>query len=719
MEAKISLVLLANGSQAALDRCLDSCFRQSYSEFELLVFTDETVQVAREDERLRVYETSLADPGALRVAALRRATTDYLMFLEAADFLVGTDALAIFMTRLAEQQSDLAITNLVFYKEAELIYPFSRAKTRPITVNNYLLCARLYGGFRRLGGNLIAKDLLTRLGEQLGTLATQDLYLKLCLLAKRPVYLSDACYAYSIENGRQLPAFSWQADYHLGPAAGLVKQIQASHYQASVPEKLTLAVCLDEYSAGKVDVLLYSLERNNPSGGVIYLIYEELTPQTKAWLVRLGQGFVNFKLEFIKLSLLDRHLLNKISLAGNHLPVSAYYRILLPNLLPEVDRVLYLDYDTLVVNDLTSLWQSDLEGHFLGCIRDLGVTIKNGWSNDLLGKYGENYFNSGVLLMDLALLRKYSLTSYFYQFILEATDFFVLGDQDAYNLYFKDAVKYLGVENNYVCKLFSSDLASEHRKLQEINVLHFLSAEKPWRDASNYPKEMLPAVTSYRNYRQELRAKYNLKAEQPALTVLVLVTTALELDRCLESIYYQDYPNLELVVVDMSEAAAVLTSLQKYQAIYGDIKYCQASSTTNAAELIQSWANQAKGELMTVISSKDCFNKNEPFRQMVNYLQQEQLDLIGSMHMRYLTEDGSFRVFPVSGEFEDTGSHSITDLVASYAGEYQQLSGFIFKRELLATSEPATSELELVKNLLAASQKRATWKEYAWILTVK
>ena len=117
MEAKISLVLLANGSQAALDRCLDSCFRQSYSEFELLVFTDETVRVARKDERLKAYATSLADLGALRIADL--------MFLEADDFLVGTDALAIFMTRLAEQQSDLAITNLVFYKEAKLI-EFSR-----------------------------------------------------------------------------------------------------------------------------------------------------------------------------------------------------------------------------------------------------------------------------------------------------------------------------------------------------------------------------------------------------------------------------------------------------------------------------------------------------------------------------------------------------------------------------------------------------------------
>ncbi|MCC4478559.1 hypothetical protein LMB76_10120 [Limosilactobacillus reuteri] len=44
----------------------------------------------------------------------------------------------------------------------------------------------------------------------------------------------------------------------------------------------------------------------------------------------------------------------------NHLPRSAYYRILLPNLLPEVDRVLYLDYDTLVLGDLTTLWHSDL-----------------------------------------------------------------------------------------------------------------------------------------------------------------------------------------------------------------------------------------------------------------------------------------------------------------------------------------------------------------------
>ncbi|GET08047.1 hypothetical protein SY111_06710 [Ligilactobacillus agilis] len=99
--SKISLVLLVNRSQAALDRCLDSCFRQSYSEFELLVFTDETVQVAREDERLRVYATSLADLGALRIAALGRATTDYLMFLEAADFFGGNRCASYFYDQVS------------------------------------------------------------------------------------------------------------------------------------------------------------------------------------------------------------------------------------------------------------------------------------------------------------------------------------------------------------------------------------------------------------------------------------------------------------------------------------------------------------------------------------------------------------------------------------------------------------------------------------------
>ena len=39
---------------------------------------------------------------------------------------------------------------------------------------------------------------------------------------------------------------------------------------------------------------------------------------------------------------------------------------MLPQLLPDVERLIYLDADTLVTSDLTALWESDLAGNFLG-----------------------------------------------------------------------------------------------------------------------------------------------------------------------------------------------------------------------------------------------------------------------------------------------------------------------------------------------------------------
>ena len=152
--------------------------------------------------------------------------------------------------------------------------------------------------------------------------------------------------------------------------AQLAATNRTREWQTLIPAELTLAICVDDYSADKIAVLLYSIEANNPQGGVIYLFHGPLAAPAKQALIALSHRLVHFRVELLPLSPVDQHLLAQISLAGNHLPRSAYYRILLPNLLPEVDRVLYLDYDTLVLGDLTTMWHSDLAGNFFGCIRD-------------------------------------------------------------------------------------------------------------------------------------------------------------------------------------------------------------------------------------------------------------------------------------------------------------------------------------------------------------
>ena len=84
-----------------------------------------------------------------------------------------------------------------------------------------------------------------------------------------------------------------------------------------------------------------------------------------------------------------------------------YYRLLAPHLLPEkLDRILYLDPDILVINSLRPLWDTNLDGNLFAAASHTGLTeFANDVNRIRLGTESD-YFNSGVLLMDLSACRK-------------------------------------------------------------------------------------------------------------------------------------------------------------------------------------------------------------------------------------------------------------------------------------------------------------------------
>ncbi|PIL36627.1 hypothetical protein GSI_00316 [Ganoderma sinense ZZ0214-1] len=94
-----------------------------------------------------------------------------------------------------------------------------------------------------------------------------------------------------------------------------------------------------------------------------------------------------------------------------------------------VDRVLYLDADVLVRGDLTGLWETDLGGKALAAAPDVGVPI----GHDAIGRMP--YFNAGVMLMDLTLMRKDLVSLYALGAEMENSQF---RDQDALNVHFRD-----------------------------------------------------------------------------------------------------------------------------------------------------------------------------------------------------------------------------------------------------------------------------------------
>ena len=166
--------------------------------------------------------------------------------------------------------------------------------------------------------------------------------------------------------------------------------------------------------------------------------------------------------------------------------VEVYMRLFAQFLLPnDLDRVLYLDADIIVLQDLQKFYNQDFGGNYYVAAADFGenntliASIKSAF-----GIQDKTYVNSGVLLMNLSALREHTSFDEILSKLHEWKNKLKLPDQDFLNAYFKDNIKICSGDYNY-------QLGVEHsvskEKLKNIFVLHY-TYEKPWSWNSNYSK---------------------------------------------------------------------------------------------------------------------------------------------------------------------------------------------------------------------------------------
>jgi lipopolysaccharide biosynthesis glycosyltransferase len=117
-----------------------------------------------------------------------------------------------------------------------------------------------------------------------------------------------------------------------------------------------------------------------------------------------------------------------------HAPATTWYGIFLPELLPDLDRILYLDIDTMAVDSLAPLWGTSLEGHHVGAVTN--VFMREDMDRPArFGLSGEHaYFNAGVLLIDLELWRRDGCTEAIRESALADMARMGWAEQDAMNV---------------------------------------------------------------------------------------------------------------------------------------------------------------------------------------------------------------------------------------------------------------------------------------------
>jgi lipopolysaccharide biosynthesis glycosyltransferase len=120
--------------------------------------------------------------------------------------------------------------------------------------------------------------------------------------------------------------------------------------------------------------------------------------------------------------------------AGESLSSPMWYRIFLPDLLPDVDRILYLDGDTIACDSLAPLWTTDLEGAYLGAVSNVFQDDHLGHLTALGYDDPRDYFNSGVLLLNLELMRRDGCTQALLEYAKGHRHELVWPDQDTLNV---------------------------------------------------------------------------------------------------------------------------------------------------------------------------------------------------------------------------------------------------------------------------------------------
>ncbi len=179
-----------------------------------------------------------------------------------------------------------------------------------------------------------------------------------------------------------------------------------------------------------------------------------------------------------------------------HHAASAYARFALPQLLPDIDKVLYLDSDLVVVDDLEPLFHVALHGKPLAAVPDVIGHFK-GDAVPYMQALGvlklENYFNSGVMMLNLKAWREESLLEQLAAWCNQNPSLMKKSDQSALNALFWNSYERLNLRWNLQVPLVPpvkygwGCTREQAAAVERPAVVHYITDRKPWRREFRVP----------------------------------------------------------------------------------------------------------------------------------------------------------------------------------------------------------------------------------------
>lgn len=270
----------------------------------------------------------------------------------------------------------------------------------------------------------------------------------------------------------------------------------------------------------------------------IFVLHTDLSDKSKDRLKTLETESVN--IHFVTI---DRDLFSNLPLTLDGITIETYYRYLLPEILVDCDKVIYLDSDLLIRCDVKELWDIDVSQHYLAGVNEIDIInrfpdhkLKLGFNLD------ELFINVGVLICNLQKMRQDKITHHLFTETERLKDIILFQDQDVINIALKGKIAELPLAYNYTVEAMEKDLLS----LDEIKVIHYNSQiAKPWIP-KNYQNKK---ISKYLELWKSQFVTHMKQIQQTKVSLLLPVYNETSLTT-IEKICKQSYKNIQLILLN-------------------------------------------------------------------------------------------------------------------------------------------------------------------------
>lgn len=283
-----------------------------------------------------------------------------------------------------------------------------------------------------------------------------------------------------------------------------MKKTDNKIFPAFKKNNIPIVFSVDNHYIPYLSIVLISIKKNSSIGNNydILVLNRDINEKNEKKLKSIFEKDKNFSLRFINIDIYNDKV-QELWTYG-HFSLETWFRLLLPDILEHYDKIIYLDSDLIVEEDLAKLYSINLNNNYLlAATRDVdSAGLYNGYDpkkktyldNVLKIKKPYNYFQAGVLLLNLNAFRKQYSVKDILKFA--GSRHWDLLDQDVLNYLAQGKTKLIDMSWNTVydwgrfrikniIKLAPEDMQQEYLDARKApKIIHYAGPDKPWNDPS-------------------------------------------------------------------------------------------------------------------------------------------------------------------------------------------------------------------------------------------